>query len=325
MTIRNVVKEAAASRRTIRGVHMTFAAPAAIEVLANADIEFVYLDGEHGCFDWRDIETGCITAERHALTLIARVPDTSTATITRFLDRGVRGIVAPHVESLDDARQVIECTYFGPLGTRSFGAGRPEYGQRMGSKTEYMQACNAAISICLMIESAKGLALAGDFAALPGVDYLSFGMLDLAQSLGHPGDSGHSRREAGGGGGERADPQGGQAGARRLHEVRVDQRRAEVAGARATLRSMKEDAMIENQVLVPTKYGVQPCFAACPDAPGQFPAVIIYMDAPGTREELRDHARHVAKHGYFCLLPDLYYRLGSIRFDIPRRNEAMSG
>jgi carboxymethylenebutenolidase len=83
--------------------------------------------------------------------------------------------------------------------------------------------------------------------------------------------------------------------------------------------------MIESQVAVSTKYGQQPCFAVCPEAAGQFPAVIVYMDAPGTREELRDHARRIAKHGYFCLLPDLYYRLGSIRFDIPRRNEAMSG
>ena len=187
---RNTVKDAASSRRSIRGVHMTFAAPAAIEVLAG-EIEFVYLDGEHGCFDWRDIETGCITAERHALTPIARVPDTSTATITRFLDRGVRGIVAPHVESMDDARKVIECAYFAPLGARSFGAGRPEYGQRIADKREYMQACNASISVCLMIESAAGIAIAGELAALPGVDYLSFGMLDLAQSLGHSGDAGH--------------------------------------------------------------------------------------------------------------------------------------
>lgn len=190
MNGRNAVKEAASARRSIRGLHMTFAAPAAIEVLAG-DIDFVYFDGEHGCFDWRDIETGCITAERHALTTIARVPDASAGAITRFLDRGVRGIVAPHVESLDAARQVIEYTYFAPLGGRSFGAGRPEYGQRIQSKPAYMQACNASISICLMIESAAGLAIAGDLAALPGVDYLSFGMLDLAQSLGHPGDSGH--------------------------------------------------------------------------------------------------------------------------------------
>ncbi len=82
--------------------------------------------------------------------------------------------------------------------------------------------------------------------------------------------------------------------------------------------------MIENDVVVITKYGRQPSFAVCPDEPGQFPAIILYMDAPGIREELRDQARRIAKHGYFCLLPDLYYRLGTLRFDIPRRDEAMS-
>jgi 4-hydroxy-2-oxoheptanedioate aldolase len=101
----NAVKDAAASGARIRGVHLTFAAPAAIEVLAAVDLQFVYLDGEHGCFDWRDIEAGCIAAERHDLTPIARVPDVSSATITRFLDRWCAGIVAPHVESLDVARR----------------------------------------------------------------------------------------------------------------------------------------------------------------------------------------------------------------------------
>jgi carboxymethylenebutenolidase len=82
--------------------------------------------------------------------------------------------------------------------------------------------------------------------------------------------------------------------------------------------------MIERDVEIVTKYGRQPAFAACPDAPGAFPAIILYMDAPGFREELRNMARRIAKHGYYCLLPDLYYRLGHLRFDIPRRNDAMS-
>src|SRR5437588_544839 len=47
------------------------------------------------------------------------------------------------------------------------------------------------------------------------------------------------------------------------------------------------------------------------------------MDAPGIREELRGMARRIARHGYFCLLPDMYYRLGSLRFDVPRRDDAM--
>jgi carboxymethylenebutenolidase len=82
--------------------------------------------------------------------------------------------------------------------------------------------------------------------------------------------------------------------------------------------------MIESEVVIPTKYGCLPAFTACPSEPGQFPAVILFMDAPGIREELRNMARRIAKQGYYCLLPDLYYRLGTLRFDVARRNEAMS-
>jgi 2-keto-3-deoxy-L-rhamnonate aldolase RhmA len=192
----NHVKSAAASGRPIRGVHMTFAAPTVIEVLSAADLQFVYLDGEHGCFDWRDIEAACVAAERHGLTPIARIPDISTGTVTRFMDRGVKGIIAPHIESLADARQVLDSVYFGPAGRRSFGAGRPEYGQRIGDRAAYMRACNATVSVCLMLESPAGLALAGELAALDGVDYLSFGLIDLSQAMGHPGEPAHPEVQA---------------------------------------------------------------------------------------------------------------------------------
>ena len=83
--------------------------------------------------------------------------------------------------------------------------------------------------------------------------------------------------------------------------------------------------MIERDVIVTTKHGRMPTFLAAPDGPGQHPGIIFYMDAPGIREELRNMARRIAKHGYVCLLPDMYYRLGTVRFDIPRRDDGMSG
>lgn len=192
----NHVKHAAATGQPIRGIHLTFAAPAVIEVVSAADLQFIYIDGEHGAFDWRDVEAACIAAERHGMTPIARIPDISIATITRFLDRGVRGIVAPHVETIEQAQRVISATYFSPLGARSFGAGRPEYGQRIPDRTAYMRQCNESVSVCLMIESAKGIENAGELAALEGVDYLSFGLLDLAQDLGYPGQSDHPQVKA---------------------------------------------------------------------------------------------------------------------------------
>jgi 4-hydroxy-2-oxoheptanedioate aldolase len=191
MLARNSVKHAAATGERVRGIHLTFPATAVIEVLVSERLDFVYIDGEHGRFDWRDIEIMCITAERHGLTPIARIPDPSSATITRFLDRGVRGIVVPHVESVDDAKRVVDAAYFAPMGTRSFGAGRPEYWENGSDRAAYMEACNAAISVCMMVETTAALNAAGDIARVPGVDYLSYGLIDLAQSLGHPGEGAH--------------------------------------------------------------------------------------------------------------------------------------
>src|ERR1700734_809665 len=83
--------------------------------------------------------------------------------------------------------------------------------------------------------------------------------------------------------------------------------------------------MYEQQLIVTTKHGRMPTFVACPDGDGPFPAIIFYMDAPGMREELRNMARRIARHGYFCILPDMYYRLGTILFDLNRRDDGMSG
>jgi carboxymethylenebutenolidase len=63
-------------------------------------------------------------------------------------------------------------------------------------------------------------------------------------------------------------------------------------------------------------------FVAHPAEGGPFPAVVLYMDAPGIREELRGFARRIAAQGYVCVLPDLYYRHGRVRYDLVRMTEA---
>lgn len=85
--------------------------------------------------------------------------------------------------------------------------------------------------------------------------------------------------------------------------------------------NLKGKPMIEHSVEIPTEDGVMSAFTFQPDNRGPYPAVILYMDASGIREELKEMSRHIAAKGYFCLLPDLYYRLGLIRFDPERRDE----
>lgn len=79
--------------------------------------------------------------------------------------------------------------------------------------------------------------------------------------------------------------------------------------------------MIESIVEIRTIAGAMETFTAAPGA-GRHPPVILYMDAPGIREELYDFARRIAREGYFVLLPDMYYRSGRLRFDLAAGGDA---
>lgn len=69
---------------------------------------------------------------------------------------------------------------------------------------------------------------------------------------------------------------------------------------------------------VTTPDGEMDCFVAHPDGDGPFSPIILYMDVPGIREELRDFTRRLAGDGFLCVLPDLYYREGKVRFDLSK-------
>ncbi len=68
--------------------------------------------------------------------------------------------------------------------------------------------------------------------------------------------------------------------------------------------------MIEQTIDIPTPDGAMGTFVCHPERGGPHPAVLMLMDAPGIRQELRDMASRLATAGYYVLLPNLYYRAG---------------
>ena len=79
----------------------------------------------------------------------------------------------------------------------------------------------------------------------------------------------------------------------------------------------------EKDLEIGTRASVMRGFAVAPADGTPAPAIIFYMDAPGYREDLRNMARRIAKAGYFCILSDMYYRLGALSFNLLKRNDAM--
>jgi len=63
-------------------------------------------------------------------------------------------------------------------------------------------------------------------------------------------------------------------------------------------------------LLIPTPDGQADAFAAFPDGGGRHPGVLLYMDAFGLRPVLEKMAQDLAEHGYYVLVPNVYYRHG---------------
>ncbi|WP_217197265.1 dienelactone hydrolase family protein [Streptomyces buecherae] len=68
--------------------------------------------------------------------------------------------------------------------------------------------------------------------------------------------------------------------------------------------------MPSTTVRIPTQDGQADAFAAYPDDGERHPGVLLYADAFGLRPELRDKARQLADHGYYVLVPNIFYRHG---------------
>ncbi len=192
MILTNRIKDAIRGRRKAYGVRLTFPSPELIDMLAPAALDFVFLDCEHGILDMAGVENACRAADLTGPTPVARLPDIGTGTITQFLDRGIRGIIGPHIETKADARQLVDAARFGPAGHRSFGGARgTNYQSGIKDLPAFLAACNESILIGAMLESRLAIDNLDDILSVPGIDYLMFGPADFAQDLGYPGNLSH--------------------------------------------------------------------------------------------------------------------------------------
>jgi carboxymethylenebutenolidase len=63
-------------------------------------------------------------------------------------------------------------------------------------------------------------------------------------------------------------------------------------------------------VQIPTSDGVSNGSLHIPDGTGPWPGVVVFPDAFGLRDTMRDMGDHLASLGYVALVPDVFYRAG---------------
>lgn len=159
------------------GVWLGLGTPAVAELAAECGPDVIVLDAQHGLWERTMLEWAIGVA--HSCPVLVRVAGNRPELIGAALDAGATGVIVPLVETAEEAAAAVAAARFPPEGRRSGGGLRP-----LRDMQGYVARSAAETVVCVMVETARGLANAAGIAATPGVDMVFVGPGDLSLSLG---------------------------------------------------------------------------------------------------------------------------------------------
>lgn len=157
--------------------------PLVAENIARMGFSAVVLDQQHGLWDVAAIRQAIAGIHQAKAAPIVRVPLADFAGAARIFDFGAEAVIAPMINSADDARAFVAAAKYPPLGERSVGAHRAATLAGFPDQRPYLKEANDTTLTFAMIETRKALANLDAIAATPGIDVLFVGPYDLSMAL----------------------------------------------------------------------------------------------------------------------------------------------
>ncbi len=166
-----------------------FDSPGVMRILDSAGVDFAIFDLEHTGWDRGSLRTLYATGRGTSVYPITRVPRAEYTAIAGALDAGSRGVMAPMVETREQAQLLVQSSKYPPAGRRGFGVLFSD--QLLDGPQALTEHTNRDSLVIAQIESTTGLENAEEIVAVPDVDVIWLGQFDLTLSLGIPGQFDH--------------------------------------------------------------------------------------------------------------------------------------
>lgn len=160
--------------------------PDEIDQFGTVGFDGVWLEAEHGSVDFADIPDLSRACDIWGMTSILRVNRNVQSIIYRGLDRGVQGIVVPHVNTREEAENVVQGGKFAPIGQRGLYVSRQGYGV-----PDYFAAANDQILLMVLIEDIVAVRNLDEILKVDHIDVFFVAPSDLAASMGLIGQIDH--------------------------------------------------------------------------------------------------------------------------------------
>ena len=160
----------------------TLGLPMLAEMLAREGFPAVSCDNQHGLFNVQSTLEGIAAIRAGGSAPMVRVPLGDFAMVSRALDFGAEGIIAPMINTPEDARAFAAAAKFPPVGERSWGPARAMMLNGL-SMNDYLKQANDETVTFAMIETRTALANLDAILATPGIDGVFIGPSDLSITL----------------------------------------------------------------------------------------------------------------------------------------------
>ena len=192
--LRNSFKEKLARGEVVSSMTVRLVRTIEIARIARtAGFDMLYIDLEHSALSIDSTGQICIACLDLGVMPAVRVPANTPEYIGRVLDAGALGIIAPHVRTAAEAREVVKATKFPPQGERGNAAPLPHLHYRSFPAAETAQAMNDATMVIVQFESAQAVDNADEIVAVDGVDMVLVGLNDYLADIGLPGQYDHPK------------------------------------------------------------------------------------------------------------------------------------
>jgi len=162
-----LIKEKLARGEVVTMINPDHPSPSLVEFLGGLGFDAVFIDCEHGMAGPERVQDMCRAARLSHITPIIRPEANRDWLITRYLDAGGAGVMVPHIDTADAARQLVAAVrYAKPLD-------------------------HASKLIIAMVESQVALGNLNEILDVEGIDVFFVGPGDLSNSLGMPNQRFH--------------------------------------------------------------------------------------------------------------------------------------
>lgn len=179
------LKKKLRNRENTIGSWITIPNQSVIDILAEADFDWLCIDIEHTSIDYNELQILIGFIQSHDIAALVRVSKNEEVVIKKALDVGADGIIVPMVCTSEEAAQAVSHAKYPPIGKRGVGLNRAQrFGFGFDKYTEWLV---DNLVVIAQIEHIEGVNNIDEIISTEGIDGIIIGPYDLSGSLGIPG------------------------------------------------------------------------------------------------------------------------------------------